>query len=504
MDELEAGLLTLQQNNSVIDEMVHSRDSLINELNDRIAVFEEDKIVLKAALRQLQKEMKDEAPKTQKVSSDLKKAQEDINAHQAAAKKRNSKHKQEIAALNADIKMRDAQTKETESKMSEIAIYIDQLEERLASFAIARRDIAVREEKCEGLQEENAQLVKQAELLKVQVDEMGKEKTEMKGLVDLLVEERGVLQQDKANLEKRKYELEDEAKTLAQTIEGRLVEVKRLERLSSEWRGKYERAEADVQKLQSAAKELESNVEELTSTVNTLGSKRSAVEKAHEDAITLQGNKLEEARQEALRLRSQVDELEKAKKAAVPPPHPPPPSFPNGLMERKVDIAPRKSEQATTPEGIQVAEKILERFDDEDGSPPPFPMPNEDAMTTGEMRVKNETFDKPQSAFTSDGGSNDQNGPSKVSGEHGPKPELPRKASPENLRKVPLRKLRKAFAKTTGMRGIFTPPSHPDKKIKGQQSPPINREQPLSKFAKKALPFLPSRGSKAEQQKSCD
>jgi ABC-type dipeptide/oligopeptide/nickel transport system ATPase subunit len=51
--------------------MVSSRDSLIDELNDRVAVFEEDKVVLKAALRQLQKEMKEEAPKTQKLLEDL-------------------------------------------------------------------------------------------------------------------------------------------------------------------------------------------------------------------------------------------------------------------------------------------------------------------------------------------------------------------------------------------------------------------------------------------------
>lgn len=67
---------TLQQNNSAISEMVESRDILINELNDRVAVFEEDKVVLKAALRQLQKEMKEEAPKTQKLIHDLQRANE--------------------------------------------------------------------------------------------------------------------------------------------------------------------------------------------------------------------------------------------------------------------------------------------------------------------------------------------------------------------------------------------------------------------------------------------
>ena len=69
--ELEASVALLQQNNSAISEMVESRDMLIDELNNRIAVFEEDKVVLKAALKQLQKEIQEEAPKTQKLMDGL-------------------------------------------------------------------------------------------------------------------------------------------------------------------------------------------------------------------------------------------------------------------------------------------------------------------------------------------------------------------------------------------------------------------------------------------------
>ena len=74
--ELEGIVTSLQQNNSAIAEMVESRDTIIDELNNRIAVFEEDKVVLKAALRQLQKEIKEEAPKTQKLVDAMKKAEE--------------------------------------------------------------------------------------------------------------------------------------------------------------------------------------------------------------------------------------------------------------------------------------------------------------------------------------------------------------------------------------------------------------------------------------------
>jgi broad-specificity NMP kinase len=74
VDELESVVASLQQNNSAIAEMVKSRDTIIDELNSRVAVFEEDKVVLKAALKQLQKEMKEEAPRTEKLIDDLEAA----------------------------------------------------------------------------------------------------------------------------------------------------------------------------------------------------------------------------------------------------------------------------------------------------------------------------------------------------------------------------------------------------------------------------------------------
>ena len=76
VNELETMISTLQQNNSAIADMVQSRDSLIEELNKRVGVFEDDKMVLKAALRQLQNEIKQEAPKTEQLMVDLAQARQ--------------------------------------------------------------------------------------------------------------------------------------------------------------------------------------------------------------------------------------------------------------------------------------------------------------------------------------------------------------------------------------------------------------------------------------------
>lgn len=71
VEELEICEKQLRQNNTAISEMVSSRDDLINELNDRVQVFEEDKMVLKAALKQLQQEMREDAPKTAQIMFEL-------------------------------------------------------------------------------------------------------------------------------------------------------------------------------------------------------------------------------------------------------------------------------------------------------------------------------------------------------------------------------------------------------------------------------------------------
>ena len=55
--ELEDHAFGLRQNNTAISEMLLSRDDLIDQLNSRVSVFEEDEEVLKEALKRLRSEM---------------------------------------------------------------------------------------------------------------------------------------------------------------------------------------------------------------------------------------------------------------------------------------------------------------------------------------------------------------------------------------------------------------------------------------------------------------
>jgi chromosome segregation ATPase len=203
--------------------MVESRDSIIDELNNRIAVFEEDKVVLKAALRQLQKEIKEEAPKAQKLMDDLGKAEEGKNdmqlfstlisgannAHPVLLEIKRLKtdmnniidiHQDEILALQESLSTKQQAISETESNLTAIGTYVDRLEERLTSFAVTRRDMEEREKMCKQIEEAAIVTEKERNDLQEKVDEYSKQEAEVKKLLEELAAERTTLQKENRKL----------------------------------------------------------------------------------------------------------------------------------------------------------------------------------------------------------------------------------------------------------------------------------------------------------------
>jgi len=275
VEELESALSTVQQNNSAILEMVSSRDSLIDELNDRVAVFEEDKVVLKAALRQLQKEMKEEGPKFKKMEGDLEVAQDVIDQLKTELKTLKTTHTTQLTNLTLKLSAHQNTINETDSKMSMISIYVDQLEERLASFAIARRQITEREVECRKIEEDVAEKEEGWIVTERQMGELVEERDGLKNLAELLVEERSGLQKERRELKVEGKEL----KVRGEVLEGEICVLKedlvRVEEEVGEVRREYDfsemkcvEREADVRELQARSKELASDVERKEETIN--------------------------------------------------------------------------------------------------------------------------------------------------------------------------------------------------------------------------------------------
>ena len=180
--------------------MVESRDSIIDELNNRIAVFEEDKVVLKAALRQLQKEMKEEAPKAHKLMEDLGKAEKEIKRLQSEMNIVIQTHQEEILMLQQVISSKQKAISETESNLTAIGTYVDRLEERLTSFAVTRRDMEIREKKCKDIEELAIAKEKECSVLQEKVEEMTKNEEEVKKVLEELATERLTLQKENRKL----------------------------------------------------------------------------------------------------------------------------------------------------------------------------------------------------------------------------------------------------------------------------------------------------------------
>ena len=179
VDELEAAVATLQRNNSAIMDVVESRNSLISELNERVAVFEDDKMVLKAALRQLQKEIKEEAPKTQLLVEELEEAKRELELKELEAEEWEQRLTEMEAAEN-----------ETREELELIGTYVDQLEDRLATFAVARKEIELREKKCKILEDEAEKVAQEISDYRSKVEDLTKERDESKLLIEDLVTDR--------------------------------------------------------------------------------------------------------------------------------------------------------------------------------------------------------------------------------------------------------------------------------------------------------------------------
>lgn len=231
--------------------MVESRDMLIDELNNRVAVFEEDKIVLKAALRQLQKEIKEEAPKTQKLVDDLKDARQEVQSLNKMIDSILSDHQTEVSLLQNVITQKQKAINDTESNMTVIGTYVDKLEERLATFAIAKRDIELREKRCLEIEERVSQKEEENARLLTSIEELKKDQEELKHLLKDLVDERTQLQTEKTEIKSERDKILAEGVNLKDMILSLETDVDGLNEVVSERNLRVDELESTVKRQTS-------------------------------------------------------------------------------------------------------------------------------------------------------------------------------------------------------------------------------------------------------------
>lgn len=275
VDELESALNVLQRNNTAIMDVVSSRDELIVELNERVAVFEEDKMVLKAALRQLQMEIKEEAPKTQQLIEDLEGMKELEVTLRDEMKQLIDDHEDEIDELEEEMNDMTNELNKTTNELEMIGLYVDQLEDRLATGAIARKELDVREKECERLEVQAKEYADEVEEYKSQVATLSKEQDDTKPLLEDLVKEREAA---RVKVDELGHQIDD----LHQQI--------------NDWKLRVQEAERRNEEIKSeSSRQLFLKVEE-AKTAWQQQSQRAAEEKAKETEITMAKARLEWAK----------------------------------------------------------------------------------------------------------------------------------------------------------------------------------------------------------------
>ena len=140
-------------------------------------------------------------------------------------------HAKTLKSLKEELQTKVDEQKETDVRMTQINVYIDQLEERLASFAIARREITEREEQCALLEEQMSVLEQNCTSLQQQIEKQNEEQDELKIVMELMIQERTSLKQSSDEVMKQKDQLQNETTTLQNLLAQKKEEYRHLEQV---------------------------------------------------------------------------------------------------------------------------------------------------------------------------------------------------------------------------------------------------------------------------------
>ncbi|GAX28507.1 hypothetical protein FisN_12Hh128 [Fistulifera solaris] len=474
VEELEATVTNLQRNNTALAEQVKSRDEILDELNDRIGVFEEDRVVLKAALRQLKKDMSEEAPKTQRMADDLKLARIEIKRLQNEIESLVLCHEEEKANLQSTIREKDDAIQWTESNLTMIGTYVRKLEERLGDFAIARREIESREQECLEMELNANKISESRKMLEDEVARLQKEHDEFRELIEELIQarsklklendhmrnERDMIKRTQSQLEHNVNQLQKQISTLQDENSLLSSQYFSLEQAYNTTQGSLAKVEGQsvaneefqalVQKLNS----LETSKENLEAKLMTIQKEKLAISQKADSAISA----LQSKENELLKLQNALDNLKSTnareresllqeiqwttsqfrqveEKAAQ--------------LEKELNATKQKEESLfERVEGARASSMKNAPSSNQDAQQPKMPNLLQNYMS-GLPERKSAAINKPRNATGVL--------PRQAESKKGGKPQ--QKQDPSSQRNVPLRKLRKAFSKLTGVHGLISKPS---------------------------------------------
>ena len=236
-------------------------------------------------------------------------------------------HEKEIQNLNIQLTQKQTLMDETDSKMNMISVYVDQLEERLATFALARRDIETREERCKDLEDKTAKNLEELGQLQNELIFISQERDEVKNLVELMVKERTALEKNKVKLEEeiKIHMTEGEnMRTQIRNLDGELGDMKKqiseLTMRIGEMESLKEQSDGELHSLRNLRDSYDALIEQAKIMENEIGLLRGEKEEATCRTLAVEADKrsIEDQLASTLaELSSYQTELETARKGIV-------------------------------------------------------------------------------------------------------------------------------------------------------------------------------------------
>jgi chromosome segregation ATPase len=205
-----------------------------------------------------------------------------------------STHQNEVSVLQQAIFEKQTAINETESNLTVIGTYVDKLEERLATFAITRRDIDVREQRCKEIEERVVQAESERDEMKQKAEEFAVEHEDLKKLLDELVQERTTLRHEKEALIAERDKLLAGENALREAVTSLEQDVEELDGVAQEWRSKVVQLELELGEEAMKARTAEERYEHLLSEFEALQESRN--EQPKEEVLELDSSEDEEER----------------------------------------------------------------------------------------------------------------------------------------------------------------------------------------------------------------
>ena len=315
--------------------------------------------------------------------------------------------------MQSTLTVKQKTISERESNLTAIGTYVDKLEERLASFAVTRRDIEAREEQCKRVEEKALVAQEEMKALQAKVDEYTSQEEELKKLLEELALERTTLQKENRKLlTEREFRIaeEEQLKQRTSTFE---EEVNSLKSSLDEAKYEIERLTVDLQTSRGSNTELQQQVARVAELESELECSRSENTDVQEQCKLAQEELVKVKKQLAISLAENEGikgeheqlKLEIASQAKV-------------IAEN--ERQKREAEAKANAKAIQTEETDSETESE-----------SEDEKVEKDVVEEKKTPEPP-------------------------KPTMPLKA-PIPKRKVPLRGIRKKFSSMTGLHGVLTP-----------------------------------------------